>query len=392
MLTLPEKLATEFKNLCTTSPTWVVRAVSDIGGSSGATWVAAEKERLVFFCRCSTSGDFEMVPYRFDDANAFEVVDDGDFTHLRTTFPDRQVDLKFPLSEHARVLRIQENWKPIAPDADLRAPVELTPMLIFLTTLQALIHADDEVASEEIGWIRERMIDTNALRRAGAWFRDNSIEKLIPIINERLDEAQKNCLHANLVSVAMSDGVYRDNEAEIIDKLRNKIGITQELHDKIYTLLEARYKFGVFDGEDDEYVSPEAVNLACACLLAMARHDDQVHEREEKLVRKIIRQRETINSARTYLEELGLEGLLGLLPGPLTPEQKRFTLLNLIDVALADGIFNTSKEDLLERFRQGLQVAEADFKADFDLSLTFQCLSVFAPEVKADANKDSDSK
>ncbi|RMF45542.1 MAG: hypothetical protein D6751_07170, partial [Deltaproteobacteria bacterium] len=221
---------------------------------------------------------------------------------------------------------------------------------------------------------------TNALRRAGAWLREHSLDELIVNINEKLDETQKRCLHANLISLAMADGRYRPKEAEIIDRIRERIGISQELHERIFDLLMARNNLSVFGGDEGEYVSPEAINLCCACLLAMSQYDGQRHEREENLVRKIIQRSETINSARTYLEQLGLKGLLSFLPGPLTPEQKRCTLLNLLEVAMADGVFNSHKQDLLHRFRRRLQIEEEVFQADFDLYLTFQNLSVFVPE------------
>ena len=56
-----------------------------------------------------------------------------------------------------------------------------------------------------------------------------------------------------------------------------------------------------------------------------------------------------------------------------------------MEVAIADGVFNSSKQDLLDRFRRRLQIEEADFKADFDLYITFQNLSIFAPKKEAKA-------
>lgn len=384
MLKLPEKLAQEFKTLCNVDPASVARALSNLEGGPGATWVAAETHRLVFFSRCSTSGDFDMIPYKFADSSAFELEDDGKFTFLHITFPDRQIHLKFSSMEQVTLTKIQENWKPVTADTNVQAPAELTPMLIFLAALQALIQADHYLASQELGWIQEHMIDTNALRRAGAWLREHGVNELVVHIKDNFDATQKKCLHANLISLAMADGDYGPKEAEIIEKVRSEVGITQDLHDRIFDLLQARNNLSVFGGDDGEYVSPEAINLCCAALLAMCQHDGQPHEREEKLVRKIIRRNETINSAHTYLEQLGLKGLLSFLPGPLSVEQKRCTLLNLLEVTMADGVFNSSKQDLLDRFRRRLQIEEPDFKADFELYITFQNLSIFAPKTESE--------
>ena len=52
---------------------------------------------------------------------------------------------------------------------------------------------------------------------------------------------------------------------------------------------------------------------------------------------------------------------------------------NAAVVATADGVFDSSKQALMDRFRRRLQVSEEDYQKDFDLYLTFQNLSVFSP-------------
>ena len=97
------------------------------------------------------------------------------------------------------------------------------------------------------------------------------------------------------------------------------------------------------------------------------------------MVHKLIKNSETVNSARTYLEQLGLKGILDYLPGPLTEPQKRFIILNSLWIASADGVFNSHKQALLDRFRRAMKVDQAQFDADFNLHLTQQNLSIFAP-------------
>ena len=77
MLNLPTQLEAQFRELCSVEPSAVARALSGLDGKAGATWVATDTKRLVFFCRSSSSGDFDMKPYRYADASSFEVEDDG---------------------------------------------------------------------------------------------------------------------------------------------------------------------------------------------------------------------------------------------------------------------------------------------------------------------------
>ena len=385
MISLPDKLAAEFKNLCSMAPTAVVRALSDMEGNPGATWLATDNSRLVFFTRKPGSNDFGMLPYRYADASELRIDDDGKFSYLEITFPDREVLLKFSMMEQMTLAKIESMWTPITRQDDLRAPTELTPMLTFLAALQALIQADSDLASQELGWIKENQIDTNALRRAGAWLRDHGLEELLKSINETFDENQKFCLHANLISLAMADGAYRSKEAEVIDRLRDGMGLTEKHHQRMFDLLLARNNMTVFLDEDGEQLAPEALNLCCACLLAMCEYDGERHEREETMVAQMIDQQETMNSARTYLEQLGLKGILDYLPGPLTDAQKRFIILNLLWIASADGVFNSHKQDLLDRFRRAMKVDQEQFDNDLQLHLTQQNLAIFAPEQKTEA-------
>jgi uncharacterized tellurite resistance protein B-like protein len=386
MLSLPDKLAAEFKNLCGKPPNSVARALSDMDGNPGATWLATESSRLIFFARHAASNEFEMLPYRYADASQLRIDDDGKFSYLEITFPDREVKLKFSMMEQMTLAKIESGWTPITRHDEMRAPGELTPMLTFLAALQALIMADNNLASQELGWIKENQIDTNALRRAGAWLRDNSLERLIKVINTTFDETQKTCLHANLISLAMADGAYRSKEAEIIDRLREEIGLSEEHHERMFDLLLSRNNLTVFLDEGGEDLSPESINLACACLLLMCEFDGERHEREEQMVSQLIKRPETINAARTYLDQLGLKGVLGYLPGPLDDAQKRFIILNLLWIASADGVFDSHKQALLDRFRRAMKVDQATFDADFQLHLTQQNLSIFAP-AKGEAPK-----
>lgn len=390
MLRLPAKLDSQFRELCGVEPTTVARALSDLDGKAGATWVATDTTRLVFFCRSSSSGNFNMKPYRYADASAFDVQDDGKFAFMHITFPDRKIDLKFSSMEQMTIDKLESYWTPVTEDNDVKAPAQLTPMLIFLASLQALIQADRDLASQELGWIQENMIDTNALRRAGAWLRENDLNQLVAHINEDLNQEQKACLHANLISLAMADGAYRAKEAEVINQIREAIGLPPEKHDRVFDLLRARSDIKVFFNKEGEPASPEALNLCAACLLAMARHDGQPHAREEKMVRKVIGRTDVINSALTYVQQLGLKGVLGFLPGSLNEAQRRFIILNLMWIATADGVFDSSKQTLMDRFRRRLQVSEEAYQADFDLYLTFQNLSVFSLDAdKSDTSNES---
>jgi len=389
MLQLPDKLASQFKALCNLEPNSVARSLTDMAGNVGATWVATDPHRVVMFERQSTSGGFDMHPYKFADASAFALEDDGKFAFIRITFPDRDVTLKFSSMEIMTLTKIQNQWTPVTDQTNVRPPSEMTPMLIFLATLQALIQADQDLASEEVGWIQENMIDTNALRRAGAWLRENNIDQLMALINDRFDKVQKRCLHGNLISLAMADGAYLGTESDLIEKIRAGIDISEKAHQNMFEMQQALHDIAIFESTDG---APESMNLLCACLLAMAEYDGTRRKKEGRMVEKLFKQRETLNSARTYLEQLGIKGIIDYLPGPLDDAQKRCIILNQLQIAVADGVFNSHKQDLLDRFRRALQVEEEIYQKDLNRFIILQNLSVFAPPKEGGTKIEAKSK
>lgn len=392
MLQLPEKLASKFKALCNVEPNSVARSLTDMAGNAGATWVATDQHRIVLFERQSTSGDFDMHPYKFADASAFALDDDGKFAFMRITFPDREMTLKFSSMEIMTLTKIHGQWSPVTDQTNVRPPAEMTPMLIFLAALQALIQADQDLASEEVGWIQENMIDTNALRRAGAWLKENNMDQLMALINDRFDKIQKRCLHGNLISLAMADGAYLGTESDLIEKVRDGIEISEKAHQNMFEMQQALHNVAIFETTEGAPESPEALNLFCASLLAMAEYDGTRRKKEGRMVEKLFKQRETLNSARTYLEQLGIKGIIDYLPGPLNDAQKRCLILNQLQIAVADGVFNSHKQDLLDRFRRALQVEEEVYQKDLNRFIILQNLSVFAPPKSGNTQVEAKSK
>jgi hypothetical protein len=64
--------------------------------------------------------------------------------------------------------KLEAHWKPLTDQTDIQAPEEMTPMLIFCAAIQAMVKADQNLAAQELAWIQERMIETNALQRVAA--------------------------------------------------------------------------------------------------------------------------------------------------------------------------------------------------------------------------------
>ncbi len=380
MLKLPDKLAAEFSELCGgVQPLMVARALTNLDGGSGATWMATEGSRIIFFYRLPGGGDFEAIHYAFNEPSSFDVDEDGSFAYLKAGFSDRDLNLKFSIFDHATLLQFQEQWKPPTGTGTEAAPAVLTPMLAFCAAMQAIAQSDNKIDSAEMEWLSAKLLDKNALRRGGAWLRDNNVDKLITQCARLMHGDQRRCLISNLISLAMADGLYRSKESELIEKFRVALEISEDEFTQLYDPLMARNNVGIFmenPDRPDEPVASEAINLFCACFLCLIEFDGQPRPMDEGRLRKLVNNPEAVNEARTYVEQLGAEGLCDALPGPLDERQCRCLMLNLVAQAMADGVLSGRKQELLELFRVALGISEESYQADFNGFITMNNLSV----------------
>lgn len=378
MLKLPDKLAQEFTELCSTQPVDVARGLTDLDGGSGATWMASDGTKLVFFCRPAGGGDFLPLVYDYNDVTSFQLDDDGNFTFIKAGLPDRDVKLKFSSHDQMTLARFAGHWKPVTETAaNEGAPACLTPLLALCAALQAMVQSDQKVDPAEMEWMRDRNVDMQTLRRAGAWLRANGVEKLLQHTKMLFNEDQKHCLLANLLSLAMADGVFRSKEAGLIERFRVELDVPEEQYRQIYETLLARANVGVFGRSDAGTPPPEALNLFCGCMLALMRQDGAADKIESARLRKLVNQPDAVNAGETYVQQLGRNGLCDALPGPLNAEQGRCLLLNMMEQAMSDGIFSSAEQDFLERSRAALGIAPETYQADLQTLLILNNLSIF---------------
>jgi tellurite resistance protein len=115
----------------------------------------------------------------------------------------------------------------------------------------------------------------------------------------------------------------------------------------------------------------------CAAIHAMARADGSPDPTELLVLLTAVRQPTVIDRGREWLEQHDDEALFARLPELLNEEQKLCLLANAAAVGMADGLWRTAEQRLLERLRHVLGVPETVFQPVFDVLMIQHTLHVF---------------
>ena len=124
-----------------------------------------------------------------------------------------------------------------------------------------------------------------------------------------------------------------------------------------------------------------AVTVFCACVYSMIIIDGEEDDGEMLILSRAVPDATLINQGIKYYRDHGLEHLLKEVGGILNEDQKRCLMVNLIAVALEDGRLRTKEQELLEQFRQALNISEADYQRTHEILLRKANLTVLAEPV-----------
>jgi uncharacterized tellurite resistance protein B-like protein len=104
--------------------------------------------------------------------------------------------------------------------------VEITPMIGFAASLMFTAAVDGSIAEEEQQYIEKLCgLDQEAYLAAYNYYQNKSLEELLDSLE--LDEQQKLCYLANIIELAMIDGVFDSKEQGIIQSFTDVFGIKE---------------------------------------------------------------------------------------------------------------------------------------------------------------------
>ena len=378
-MTLPTILSEDFEKVAGRPPEEVARALYNLDGSLGATWMATDGFYLVFYYK-PTGGNFCRKAFTFGDALRVDTKAEACFAVFRVRFPEATYELRFSLWDIGVLDRIARYWNPERTEFLAAAPKSLTPLSAFCAGVHAILEVDGDADENELDWLSQRIPDQKAIQEGGAWLSAHGVDRLLLLLPGLLTPQQRECLLANLIGAAMSDNVLRSAEQELIERFQEAMEIKPERCESILGTLLVKNQIGAVIEESAggliDVSSDSPVVIFAACLVAMSECDEEKHATEEAYLRRLVERDEVVTESARLLEFKGLDGLVASLPGPLDEAQCRCLMVNLLGLAMVDGQLKGEEQELVARFHEALQVADEDFHFYLEVLLAKNNLSV----------------
>lgn len=360
---LPTQLQQEFVQEFKRAPHIVLRALCDITGESGLTWLASDGTVLACFSK-PAGGEFMRHDYAIAKATSLESGVEGEFLLFQARFPEAEFVLRIPAGEEVALQKLVALRTDMETVNTLRAPAVLTPHLVCAAAAYALAMADGVLAKEELDWVVVRFGNQNSFRRGGAWVVKNGFASLLTEAVRLLTPAQLECVIVGLLGLGFSDNRLSREEIAMLEEWRLAAGMTEERYQRCYETMLATVSIGLLVNETPSGPDWTPVNLLCAGMLGVIQHHPATAERRIKALERRIQTTDAINSGQTYLEQLGADGLVTALSGMLTPAQNRCILTNVLCEAHLDEEPSIAVAEYLRLLHEGVGIGADDYATD----------------------------
>ncbi len=242
-------------------PDVIVRTLTDIDGNVGETYLLADSAALAAYSR-KLGEPFHPVLVRYDTLKAFEIATDRPFAYLVLKTGDQSWRLKCAAHDHAELTRMQSYWTAATLSPHVRAaahdvadatdhgdvaePPALTPTSGFFALLHAIIWIDGDAGQAELSKLNHLITDGAAAAAGIRYGAEIEHDTLINELNDLLSPAQKRCLIANMLEIAMVDGQLAAVEKAFIEKTRLAFGLPADEVNDLFDALIIKNNLTVF--------------------------------------------------------------------------------------------------------------------------------------------------
>ncbi len=390
-MNLPAEVLQSFDPSTVGEPRVELHSLFDLGGDVGETHLVADGHSLHLFTR-KLGGGFESRSAPLARIGRLHLGTEGLYEVLGFDLEGRPCSVRFTSWDRPELDKLQRLWKAVAPpgaQVDDTAPpalplpleirIPVAARVLLAASLEAMAEADGAVQDVERAAIQRVLGDSPAGPRGVDHLRRHGVEALLAGLAAGLTPAQKLCLTANLIAVAMSDGLLRSAEQTLLDRFRWALGLSDTEYQTIYDVLLTQNNLAVFGtGSADATGAggPTPAEVFCASLYALAQEDGRVAEEELEALTRLIPDEGQWARAAENLARRGSE-VWAADASRLDRPQRRCLLANLLGLAMADGWLRGIEQAEIERFRQAMAIPTEDYATIYRVLMAKDDLSVF---------------
>ena len=253
-------------------PLAAARALTDLAGNLGETYTVCDGQALHLFSK-KVGEHFQARRLALSDVGDCQLREDVPFFHLKLRAAGEDFTLKFSILDRGDLGRLVALWtkqRPAraeptpaaatapassAPSAVANAAPSATtapaadtpaPLVLFCAAVIAMGEVDGSASDGETAHLTDLVENPAAIAAGRAWLAQHSVETLLAAAGAALNDDQKLCLMANLIEVAMVDGLLRGREQALIASFQSGLGISDNDYQAIFDILVVKNNLSVF--------------------------------------------------------------------------------------------------------------------------------------------------
>ncbi len=266
---IPEAI---LRDLRTRTPTVqqiiTLRALSDLNNALGETYLFADRASFIVYAGKLKEELKETRLYRYTDILNATMRKSEPFIFVELMAPGETLKIKFAEYDFNKVNSFLKFWKKAADTPDNPPPPSIensrTEMFLrepekapepkfdvvtgFSAALHAMVHIDNEAAAAELEDLKLILKDPEILDAGLRYWKHFGSAAVIEHLTRVMTLPQKQCLLANMVEIAMIDGILKQEELDYLNYVCTSLQIDNATYEYIFNVLLMKNNMSVFAG------------------------------------------------------------------------------------------------------------------------------------------------
>ena len=233
---LPEEIKSQIdRNLIEHEALALARSNMAMDGHMGESFIVAYAEILYFFTKAMGSSQYTKIESSYSDIDEMTVTSDSKHSIISVKIGRKKYTFKFAPLILKDLEKVLEKW----------LSGSISPFIALLSALMYLAAADNNVTDEEHAYITKLANeDETLLNIAHDFYHKIHIETLLDMMSQ-YDEDQKFCIMANMLELAMCDGVIHSNELKLLRQFAKHMNISDEEYETVKQILLIKNQIGI---------------------------------------------------------------------------------------------------------------------------------------------------
>ena len=233
---LPEEIKSEIDaNLIDNEPLALARSNMAADGHMGESFIVAYEDKFYFFSKAMGSQIYTKIEGVYSDVSEMSVRKDSKNSIIEIQIGKKKFIFKFSPFEEQNLQKVYAKWLTLS----------LSPFLALIAALMYLASEDDNVSVEENDYILKLANhDEDVLNTAHNFYQEQPIENLFTIL-KGCNKEQQYCIMANLLELAMCDGVLHSKELKLIRQFGRSMGMRDDEYRTVKQVLIMKNQVGI---------------------------------------------------------------------------------------------------------------------------------------------------